>query len=229
MSMPTKDLAALVPERVTWLRAAVSSIPLVGSAFDHLLFDKADAIRLRNLETALKALSNQVQQLDAQQIQKDWFASEEALSAFKVMADKVSYEPDSKKIDAMGRIIAACGTQQHFKDQRKLSVVEHLGRLSHTQMKLLQALVRTPARQKRIDLAGLEQTVTAIWASDFTKTLKAGPHFWTGKLKLYEELEILESYNTIKRALVMVGPSEAGYVVTKIGKQAASYVSTAGL
>ena len=47
------DGASLMPERRTWLRATVSVIPYVGGALDHLLFDRADSIRLRNIESAL--------------------------------------------------------------------------------------------------------------------------------------------------------------------------------
>ena len=59
--MSTRSLPDYMPERVTWLRALVVAIPTVGGALDHLLFDKADAVRLRNIEAALNALSEQLQ------------------------------------------------------------------------------------------------------------------------------------------------------------------------
>ena len=226
--METKAISKLAPEGVTWIRAAVASIPMVGSALDHLIFDKADAIRLKNLETAIAALSNQINGASQGAIDKKWFETEEALATFKVMADKVSYEPDKRKVDALGRIVAACGTNEHSKDDKKLSVVEHLSRLSATQIKILAAVSRTAPQQKKISTGGLEQTATAIWITDVMATLKSGPQFWTGTLKLDEELEVLESYNTLRRVHLM-GPSEAGFVITSIGKLAASYVRTAGL
>ena len=51
------DLKDLIPERRAWFRGAVSSIPMVGGALDHLLFDRADSIRVANIEAALKGLS----------------------------------------------------------------------------------------------------------------------------------------------------------------------------
>jgi hypothetical protein len=217
-----------MPERVAWIRAAVSSIPMVGSALDHLIFDRADAIRLRNIESALQGLSEQIQKFDQAKIDKGWFSSEEALAAFKVMADTVSYEPDGKKVEDIGRIVAACGERQHSADDKKLSVVEHLSRLSHTQIKLLAVIAQTPLQQKKVSTGGLEQTATAIWISDIMTALRSGPQFWTGTMKLDEELEVLESYNTIRRVQLM-GPSEAAYMLTGIGRQAASYARTAGL
>ncbi len=226
--MNSNDLTKHLPEGVSWMRAAVSSIPIVGSALDHLLFDKSDAIRLRNLEAALAAISEQVKNTDQAKIDKEWFETEEALAAFKVMADKVSYEPDKQKVEAMGRIIATCGNTEHSKDAKKLSVVEHLSKLSGVQIKLLAAVSRTAAKAKKISGGDIEQTPTAIWISDIITTLRSGPTFWPGTMKVDEELEILESYNTVRR-IQLLGPSEPGYLVTSIGKLAASYVRTAGL
>lgn len=48
------EIKKYIPEGMTWLRAAVSAIPCVGGAVDHLLFDKADAIRNKNIEQSLQ-------------------------------------------------------------------------------------------------------------------------------------------------------------------------------
>src|SRR4051812_10053471 len=113
------DLSRYVPEGITWLRAAVSSIPIVGGALDHLIFDKADAIRMKNLEAAMGAVGSQIEALGENSFDKDWFQTEEALATFKMLSDKVSYEPDPSKVDAMGRVVAACGTTQHSPDRNK--------------------------------------------------------------------------------------------------------------
>lgn len=97
----TTDLSQYVPEGVTWILAAVSSIPVVGSALDHLVFDKADAIRVKNLEYAIAAMSSQIRSVREDALDKDWFQSDEALDAFKIMSDKASYEPDPAKVEAI--------------------------------------------------------------------------------------------------------------------------------
>jgi len=226
--MDTNDLRQYVPERLTWLRAVVGSIPVVGCALDHLLFDKADAIRLKNLEAAIAAISEQLSKLHQDTIDKDWFQSEEALATFKLLSDKVSYEPDKAKVDALGRVVATCGTVQYSKDHRKLSVVEHLSRLSSTQIKLLSAIHKTSPKEKKVAGGDLVQTATAIWINDVKATLETGEVFWVGTMKLDEELEVLESFNTIRR-VQLLAPSELGFTLTTIGKQAASYVQSAGL
>jgi len=226
--MKSKNLPELVPERMTWLRAAVTSIPVVGGALDHLLFDKADEIRLRNIESAVNALSEQIQKFDDSILDKEWFSSEEALATFRLMADNVSFEPDVKKVEDLGRIVAACGEHKHSTDPRKLSIIEHLSRLSHVQIKLLSVISTVPLQKKSVSSGGLEQTATAIWTSDVLNKLKTGTKFWDGTMKLDEELEVLASFNTIRRVELM-GPSEAAYVLTGIGRQAAEYAKTAGL
>jgi hypothetical protein len=222
------DLSRHMPDGITWLRAAVSCIPVVGGALDHLIFDKADAIRIKNIEAALSAIKDQIISVGEPAIDTEWFQSEEALAAFKLMSDKISYEPDPHKVDAIGRIVSACGNQQHSSDPHKLSVVEHLSRLSATQIKLLSVISGVQPKEKKIDMGGLSQTGTAIWLSDIFATLESGPKFWQGTLAVDEELEVLESFNAIRRVQFM-GPTELAYVMTTIGKRAATYVQTAGL
>jgi hypothetical protein len=222
------DMARHLPERITWLRAAVSSIPAVGGALDHLIFDKADAIRVKNIEVALAAIKQQIESVEDESIDKEWFQSEEALATFKMMSDKISYEPDPGKVEAIGRVVSACGNKQHSKDPHKLSVVEHLSRLSATQIKLLSIVSEIEPKERTIEMGGLNQTGSAIWLSDIIAALQAGPQFWQGKLVVDEELEVLESLNTVRRVQFM-GPAELAYVVTTIGKRAAAYVHTAGL
>jgi hypothetical protein len=228
--MDAKDLIKHVPEPISFIRAAVASVPIVGSALDHLLFDKADAIRVKNLEAAIAALSDQVAKAQESSIDKDWFNSEEALAAFKILSDKVSYEPDKAKVAALGRVVGTFGTKANSGDKTKLSVVEHLARLSGVQIHLLNAILSTQPKERVINSGGLTQTAKAIWTHDIGETLTTGPQFWEGVLNLPQELEVLESYNTIK-SLQLFGASDAGtgYVLTSIGRHAASYVKQAGL
>lgn len=222
------DLSRLLPERNAWLRAAVASIPVVGAAFDHLLFDKADAIRLKNLEAAIAALSAQLNDVQAASVDKSWFQSEEALAVFKMLADKASYEPDPAKVSALGRVVAACGDVQHSADERKLAVVEHLSRLSATQIRLLAVVASVAPVTRKISTGGLEQTVTAVWQDKILEVLRAGLRFWTGTMALDQELELLESFNVLRRVQLM-GPAQPAFALTHIGKLAATYVETAGL
>jgi hypothetical protein len=226
--MDSKSLTKHIPEPVTWLRAVVSAIPVVGGPLDHLLFDKADAIRLKNMEAAIAALSEQVAKTDDAALDKDWFESEEALAAFKILSDKVSYEPDKAKIDALGRVVGTFGTKENSKDPAKLSVVEHLSRLSTVQIHLLTAMAATPTQKKDFATGGLNQSATAVWINDIANTLRQGPTFWSGNLDLPQELEVLESFNVVRR-VQLFGPAELGYVLTSLGKRAASYAHEAGL
>jgi hypothetical protein len=222
------DIKKYIPEGTSWLRAAVSSIPVAGSALDHLLFDKADAIRMRNMETAVAALSLRLEQLGQQAIDQDWFSSEEALAAFKILSDKASYEPDKSKIDALGSIVASCGSLEHKNDPKKLSVLEHLSRFSAVQIRLLGIMLQTPPKLRKFSTGDLEQTVTAIWLNDVMENLRKVPIFWNGELVVNQELEILESFNAIRRIHIF-GSGELGYTFTVLGRHAATYLNSAGL
>ena len=222
------EISRHLPEGVTWLRASISCIPMVGGALDHLIFDKADAIRFKNIEAALVAVKRQIESSEQETIDKEWFESEEALAAFKMLSDKISYEPDPQKVEAIGRVVSACGNKKHSEDPNKLSVVEHLSRLSATQIKLLSIISEVEPKDRWIDGGGLVQMVTAIWSDDIITAIKAGPQFWQETLAIDEELEVLESLNAIHRVQFM-GTAEFGYAITKLGKRAASYVHTAGL
>jgi hypothetical protein len=127
---------------------------MVGGALDHLIFDKADAIRFKNIEAALVAVKRQIESSEQETIDKEWFKSEEALAAFKMLSDKISYEPDPQKVEAIGRVVSACGNKKHSEDPNKLSVVEHLSRLSATQIKLLSIISEVEPKDRWIDGGG---------------------------------------------------------------------------
>jgi hypothetical protein len=82
--------------------------------------------------------------------------------------------------------------------------------------------------KRKIQGGTVTQTTTAIWISDLLTALEAEPHFWQGTLNIEEEMDVLESYNTV-RGEPLVVPSERAYVITSIGRVAASYVRTAGI
>lgn len=224
----SRDLTEALPNSRTILRAVVSSVPHVGSALDHLIFGRADEIRMRNVETALEAVANQLGMVQEEVIDRAWFESEEALAVYRLLSEKVSYEPDKQKIACMGRVAGACGHRKHSADDTKLSVIEHLSRLSMVQLKLLQCVATVSAKERtwQIGESALTQTATAIWLSDILAALRAGPTFWSGMLAVDQELEVLESLNVL-RQMQLMGPAERGYVLTAIGKRAADYLATA--
>jgi hypothetical protein len=54
--MEKSDVTRFLPQPVSLFRAAISASLDAGGALDHLVFDKADAIRLRNIQASLAAL-----------------------------------------------------------------------------------------------------------------------------------------------------------------------------
>lgn len=218
----------LLPDRKAWARAVVSVVPWVGGALDHLVFDQADAIRLRNLEAAVKGLSDRLRAVPENLIDKEWFNSEEALATFRLMADKAAFEPNKTKVDDLGKLAAACGLEPQSKDPKKLSIFEHLSRLSPEQLRLLQTILRTPLNTRTSSGATITYTVSAIWIDDIVKSLNSRPHFWQGNLDLSLELDVLESLNVI-RQIAASGFEQPAYSVTPLGKLAATYVDAAGI
>ncbi|MGN5159807.1 hypothetical protein [Aeromonas dhakensis] len=50
-------LTRITPSKKAAMRASISLIPSIGGAFDHLLFDRADEIRISNIEKTIEILS----------------------------------------------------------------------------------------------------------------------------------------------------------------------------
>ena len=218
------EIQKYIPEGKIWLRAAVAAIPWVGGAVDHLLFDQADAIRNKNIEQTLKSLSVSVDELK-DKINQPWFSSEEFLQLMKKLFDSVSFETDKKKIDALGRLAAICGTNAFVNDCKKCSVFDHISRLSYVQINLLKVVSSISIKKNEIKSTGLVQTISAIWLEDIIaelNKLKSNP-FWEGTIVVDQEMEILESLNMVR--LVPVWGSEKAYSLTSIGKLAASYIN----
>lgn len=214
-------MSSIVPEGKTWLRAIVAAIPYAGGALDHLFFDKAEIIRNENIENSIKSLSEEVDKIN-NQLHEAWFSSEEALAMFKKLFDSVSFEPDKQKISSLGKIVAYCGTEKFASDPRKLSVFEHISKLSYVQIKLLNLIKTIPLREKKISSGDIVQTGCAIWLEDIVEKLKSGPNFWTGTMVVDQEMEILESVNVVRRSPL----SETGYLLTSIGSHAAEYLNS---
>lgn len=218
------EIKKYIPEGMTWLRAAVSAIPCVGGAVDHLLFDKADAIRNKNIEQSLQSLSASVDELK-DKINQPWFSSEEFLQLLKKLFDSVSFETDKPKIDTLGKIVALCGTNDYALDQKKCSVFDHIAKLSYVQIKLLSIVASIPKKKKEIKSGALVQTVNAIWLSDISIILQKyiENRFWEGTLNLIQEMEILESLNMVR--LIPIWGSEKAYSLTSIGNLATGYIN----
>lgn len=218
------EIKKYIPEGMTWLRAAVSLIPYVGGAVDHLLFDQADVIRNKNIEQTLKSLSASVDELK-DKINQPWFSSEEFLQLLKKLFDSVSFETDKPKIDTLGKIVALCGTNEYVPDQKKCSVFDHIAKLSYVQIRLLSLVASIPKKKKEISSDALVQTVYAIWFDDIMIALQQNleNRFWEGKLNLPQEMEILESLNMVR--LVPIWGKEKAYSLTSIGNLAAGYIN----
>ena len=212
-----------IPDSKAVLRAIVAAIPWVGGAVDHLIFDKAESIRNKNIEQSLNSLSSSVDELK-DKLNQPWFESEEALQMLKKLFDAVSFETDKNKIDSLGKLVALCGTHDHAPDSKKCSVLDHIAKLSYVQIKLLTIISSISPKKKEMESKGLVQTATAIWVEDIVKELNkyATNPFWDGILNPIEELEILESLNTIRR--IPIWGKDIGYSMTSIGKLSAKYL-----
>lgn len=223
-----KPLAGYLPGWMSVVRAIITSIPQVGGALDHLLFDGADAMRLKNLQRMLAALQQRLEDIESSAIDPTWFESEVAVATFRLIADRVSFEADKRKIEDLGRVFAACGLQVQSGNARKCSIVHHLSRLSSVQVRLLRVIGGLPATKRVIEGGSLNQTVTAIWVSEIGAELKKGCSFWDGALQLALELEVMESLTVIRR-IPLLAASENAYVVTALGQVAAKMVTDAEL
>lgn len=224
--MSTDNTKIALPPAMSLIKSAVAAIPIIGGALDHLLFDGADEVRINNVEQSLDNISNYINQIENNSIDKEWFSSVEAISVFRNLIDKVQFEPDTKKIEALSKVVVNSGTHDHSSDKRKLSVLNHLGTLSFVQMKLLKIISQLPLEARKVSGGSLEQTLQGVWLNKILEAVKGNPdgNFWEGTMKLDLELEILCANNTLERVQSMVGGNDAVYKLTLLGKMASAYL-----
>jgi len=214
-----------LPSKSTWVRAAVSAVPYVGGSLDHLLFDKADEVRQTNITETLEALGSRLEKLEEDNIDSEWFQTEEAIQVLRSLAEKAQFEANQPKRKLLGEVVANAGSKELSGDGQKLSVLNQLSQLSYTQIRLLQIIDRVPPRQ-RVFGHQVRQTITAIWVEDILSHLKSElkEQFWEGKLILDLELELMESLNILRRIAVSVDQGETGYAISSIGQAVLKYL-----
>jgi len=218
---------SLIPSKSSWLRAAVTSIPMVGGALDHLIFDRADEIRARNVEQAITSIQSRLNAIPEAMLDKAWFESEEALAMFRALIDKIQFEPDLKKRESLSKVVAVSGAKDFSHDKRKLSILDHLNRLSFVQMKLLTIMAKLAPQQRNVGQE-IVQSVNALWGEQIIQAIKTNPYgqFWEGQLNVGLELQVLEALNVIRRIQLISG-GDSAFEVTDLGREAAKYFSTA--
>ena len=208
------------------LRSAISLIPCVGGALDHLVFDRYDEIRMENIEIAIKSISEMINSLSNENIVKEWFESKEALNTFKTLIEAIQCEHEEGKIHELSSIYPLFGTKEFLKDTLKVSIIMHLGQMTEVSIKLLKLISKIDPASKYFSNDTLEVTKTAIWNDQILESLKNNPEgmFWKGKLQLTVEMQILESKNVIQKVESSVS-SEYGYKITALGKKATDYLN----
>ncbi len=135
--MEDKKINKYIPTGTSILRAGVSLIPLVGGVLDHLLFDKADEIRTRNIEQSISEISKKMGNIPEENITKEWFESTEAIEMFRQLIEKVQFESDNIKIKTLSDIYAISGTTEFSSDPNKFAVLRKVAELTTVQKELL--------------------------------------------------------------------------------------------
>lgn len=215
-----------LPTKRDLLRAAVSAIPYVGGPLDHLIFDRSGEMQLENITISIEALSNRLREVEDKFIDRGWFESEEALSAMKILADKIGFEPDKEKVQTLGKVVAICGLKKNVQDKHKLQILEYIGNFSSSQIELLKIISGLRLTERKLTHQGLRETRSAIWLTSIASAIqKQTPHLLSSFMT---DIEILEARNTVRRIqTVLPDRTEGGYVMTQIGWIAAKYLTTA--
>lgn len=222
-----KEISAqnkFIPSVNSLLRASVSAIPYIGGVFDHLLFDKADEIRIRNIEQSIHDISKQVQKLDHSKIIVEWFDSDEAIYLFKLLVDKIQFEPDPDKRQTLSEIYPHFSTKEFSEDPNKRIIFNKLSEMTTIQKKFLQVISNTPEETRKIDNEGLTHNWTGIWFDSIKMNMHTSERFWTGVMNLDIELDILESLNLINEKSSPIGALKS-FRLTAIGISLVQYLN----
>lgn len=228
--MKKKDIVEtvdkLVADNKTVLRSAVSILPWVGGALDHLIFDRYDEIRLQNIELALKSMTEQINTLSEAKLVKGWFETTEALNVLKTLFEAIEVEHETGKIDELARVFPVAGTSEFVSDPLKVSIMSHLGQMTDVSIKLLRIVGGIAPTLKKVGANSLSAQLSAIWPEQLREAIKTNPRggFWKGGLDVDVEMDILASKNLVRRIEVMV-TADYGYNVTSLGLAASKYLT----
>lgn len=220
------------PTALTWSRAIVAGIPWVGGSLDHLIFDKAEEIRIQRLEQSVKNIEEIITKLDENRIKLEWFESVEALDMFKQLINKIEFEPSDRKIKTLSRLYTLFGTKEHIEDPNKKAMLETISKLTDTQMVIFNAVGEVPEETKTGNSDAISYTGTAIWQSGILKYINSNLKYLmllkgvTSPVHLDVELDILTSFNLL-RIRDIPNLNDRGFVITSLGKLALAYLKEA--
>ncbi|GEA22815.1 hypothetical protein L2D39_11100 [Vibrio harveyi] len=222
-----------VPSTGSFFRAGVSAIPIVGGALDHLIFDKSDEIRTRNIEATISSLEEKYSQLEQSSVNLDWFATGEAVNLFKELISLIEYEDSQEKLEAISSLYAVSSTHKFTNDNQKSWVMRKVSELSNEQRKLFKIVASMSPEQREFSSGGLKSTETAIWNDTVVNELRnqfnINPNFrfWREGFDVDVELELLTASGLLIRHQAMFAKN-AGYKVSVFGKIVLSYLKAVG-
>ncbi len=225
MNEQITNMIEKVKKGPTWLRAGVSAIPWAGGSLDHLLFDRADEIRIKNVEQTLESMKDCLGRMEEDKVSKEWFESEEALDMLKNLIQKIEFEGDSAKVKTLSNVYCLFGTANHKDDPNKHAVLETISKLTNNQLVVFRALNETPQEQKSFGEM-ITFTATAKWQSSILNYCNSHPeilHQLKGHVTINVELDILASFNLITN-MNLATSEDVAYRVSELGKLAYSYL-----
>ena len=117
----------------TALKAGIATIPVVGGALDHLIFDRAAELRIQNIENSIKYIADKIASMQESNIDKEWFGSIDALDIFKSLGLHIETEPDEEKIKILSETYAKFGMLKNSSNVYKKVVLDKIGQMSSLQ------------------------------------------------------------------------------------------------
>ena len=221
-----EELKDLIPSGLGWLRSAVSFIPTIGGALDHLLFDKYAEIQQKNIRQAIKAIEEKMATMGEQKVSKDWFESEEALDMLINLLQRVMHEGDCEKIKVLSDVFCMFGTLQHEKDPNKYAVLDAVSKLTNNQRVIFLAVNEVPDQPGSI-VGG--DYIIARWQSTIISYCQNNTVIKSqliGDVNYDLELSILVSFNLLE-ILNIDSSNNFAYRVSGLGKLTHSYLKEA--
>lgn len=214
------------PTALAWSRALVAGIPWVGGSLDHIIFDKAEEIRIQRLEQSVKNIEEILKKLDECRIKLEWYESVEALDMFKQLINKIEFEPSDSKVKTLSQIYALFGTKEHAEDPNKFAMLDTISKMTDNQRVVFLAANEVPQETKKISAGAIVHTIPGRWQSTMLNYIKQNKKMMDqlkGHVLINVDLDILTSFNLLYN-LDAPSNEDAAYRITQIGKLAYSYI-----
>ena len=213
----------------TWARAGIQLIPVVGSALDVLLFDKAGKLKEQRAKDLISDLSAAYAKLEQTKIDHGYLSSEEYLEVFEKSLSQITYRAEQVMRQAITNGLVNI-TLESFKSMDKpllSSILSSLSSAKHIKLLLLCNEIQKTRDYRHINLSDLYKKIGTYGNKEECNRVRNQLEYLTsfGLVDKEYDVEVDVSDITYEGDASASGDISATYSISKTGQDLLKYIS----